>query len=442
MVASRYNFYTDEFELKNSGYILNVNTGSILGIPDKAVWDSLLQGGVEDIDSETKNVLFENGIIAKSHKEEFEGIFERRTKWENSTKKIQVTIIPTDSCNFACPYCFCYEKAGNFMTEETLKRMLELIEKRINNTEDVKQVQINWFGGEPTLAFNKIVFFMKKLTGICDNENVEIFSTMTTNGYLLDKSMFEELIKNRVNNVQFTIDGAKKAHDDLRYLKNGEATFDRIWNNLSEISKIDKSIEFKLDVRCNFTKKNLESVKKFIDEYIKEFGDDERFGIYCRPVYKYDTKDNQIDEMDGELFDPKEGLEIQNDLAQFIHSYDNERHHNRIFNPLPQPVDGWCNSEIANQIIVGPGGEIYTCETLTGLENSLGIIYDEKSENEWPSIRYNIFEDERTRKCMECRLLPLCMGGCLRNRLKSNASCFWDESTIQESLKKYIAMYI
>ena len=69
-------------------------------------------------------------------------------------------------------------------------------------------------------------------------------------------------------------------------------TYDVIMKNLSEIHLLDNVYDFNMDIRCNFTRRTIKAVEDYIDVFMEQFGSDRRFKIYCRPVYEYETKDN------------------------------------------------------------------------------------------------------------------------------------------------------
>ena len=52
-------------------------------------------------------------------------------------------------------------------------------------------------------------------------------------------------------------------------------------------------------------------------------------------------------------------------------------------------------------------------------------------------MRMQIF-GEIVKKCLECRFLPICMGGCNRARLVSGMNpCYWTEEIIYDAMKEY-----
>ncbi len=184
-------------------------------------------------------------------------------------------------------------------------------------------------------------------------------------------------------------------------MRGGKGTFDVIWHNIENILTIPKDIDFHLDIRCNFRKSTIQSVHSLID-FCASTGlfQDTRLNLYCRPVYYYETKSNDIE-------------------------------------PLPQPTGCWCNAEKHFHLIVSSRGEIYACDTLTGEEYALDNVHSCRNVDDIKTLRYDIFSDKRSQKCMQCKLLPVCMGGCMRNRLDSEPQCYWSENDISNALKEY-----
>lgn len=72
-------------------------------------------------------------------------------KWKNnftSSKKLELTVMVTDACNFRCPYCYQAHSTHNMGIEET-NRLCRYLMKSIDN--GVEVINIHWFGGEPLL---------------------------------------------------------------------------------------------------------------------------------------------------------------------------------------------------------------------------------------------------------------------------------------------------
>ncbi|MBR0434486.1 MAG: SPASM domain-containing protein [Lachnospiraceae bacterium] len=438
MNTSQYNFYKDLFNERRYGVIYNSYSGAIIRINDYVLWNNIIDNKTELMDDSEISVLIENGIIVSSHDEEYRTIKERYEVSVESSNTLYLTIMPTESCNFACPYCFEYEKKHSFMDKATYNRIYKLVEDFTSKNPTLDKVYLNWFGGEPTLCIDEVVDFSRRFKKMCESKNLKMQGAITTNGYLLDKETFIRLIDSGIQRIQITIDGEKDTHNRTRYLQNGQqGTFDVIWNNLMQISGLPQSVKFDLDIRCNFLKNTIESTYHLIDRVMSFFKEDDRIHIYCRPVYLYKTKGNSIEKVENDILSIEEGIEQQNCFYEYINKYKSEASR-RLFDLLPQPTNCWCNADKKLHLIIGSKGELYVCDTLTGDEYVLDNINNLKDIDKVRTCRYNIFDDVRTSDCLKCKLLPVCMGGCMRNRLDGKPSCYWTEEIIEKSLNKYI----
>lgn len=436
MIASAYNFYLDCFDTKGHGVIYNTNSGTVMAIHDRSIWDSVVDNVISDIRADCLEILKENKVVVSTHEDELSEI---RRRYERGTKDsgvLYLTIMPTEACNFTCPYCFLWEKKPRTMTKEIYDDILSYISKAIAEKQNLNSLVINWFGGEPTLCSKQIIDFMPKVMHIAKEKGITVYSSITTNGYLLTRSIFEEMVNAGVTSFQVTVDGTRETHNAGRPHRTQPDSYDVIMKNLSAIHMLN--CDFKMDIRCNFTRKTIASVYDFIELYSAQFGDDSRFNLYCRPVYEYSTKENAVASMSDDILPLEEGIIQQNIFAQKIADMQGRQTQRRMVDPLPQPTLFWCNAESQDHIIVGADGRLYICDTLTDDEHAVGFLKNGVVvRNNRVDCAYDIFNDPRTEKCVSCKLLPICMGGCLRNRMKGEAQCFWTSSGIEKALKKY-----
>lgn len=431
-----YNIYLDCFNSKGFGIVYNTNSGTVIAIRNKSMWDNLITSTEINTKSADTDIFKDNKIIVKSHEEELREVKSRYEKGTLNSDYLYITIMPTEACNFSCPYCFIWEKKPRTMQKETYDNILLYIKKSITKNPGIKSIVVNWFGGEPTLCLTQIISFMSDLLCIADEYRTTVISSLTTNGYLLTKSNFLALVKAGITSFQVTVDGTKETHNIGRPHRVDPNSYDVIMDNLAGIHSLD--CDFKLDIRCNFTRKTIQSVYDFIQLFSEEFGADSRFNIYCRPVYEYNTKDNTIESMRDDILTIEEGIIQQNLFAQRIADIKGKLPQRRLVDPLPQPTLFWCNAESQNHIIVGADGKLYICDTMTDDSHSIGVLKNgDVVKNNEAAIQYNIFDDTRTEKCIKCKLLPICMGGCLRNRMTDEAQCYWTLSGIEKAIKKY-----
>lgn len=109
-------------------------------------------------------------------------------------------LFPTRSCNLRCEYCYQTVKrdpndSANYMDMATARNIAEFIER----DEPHREKRIQFFGGEPLLAWDVIEFFVKRFFG-------KVRLSITTNGMLLNKERLEYL-KNHNFELAVSIDG-------------------------------------------------------------------------------------------------------------------------------------------------------------------------------------------------------------------------------------------
>ena len=93
----------------------------------------------------------------------------------------------TDDCNFACSYCP-QTKEKTFIAWETITQAVEYFLPR---TDSQETLYIDFYGGEPLLAFEQVRFAMELITAQCWQRNQMVNFTLTTNGSLLTDAMLE-----------------------------------------------------------------------------------------------------------------------------------------------------------------------------------------------------------------------------------------------------------
>ena len=121
-----------------------------------------------------------------------------RSWYLQSRDTLAVTIMPTDSCNFNCFYCF-QDKKSIHMSGDTANALVNFID---SNLSGVKTLKVTWFGGEPLLALNLIQSLSDSLLQLAKRHSCDYEAFIITNGYLLTDSSIKILRQCQIRSVQ------------------------------------------------------------------------------------------------------------------------------------------------------------------------------------------------------------------------------------------------
>jgi len=108
----------------------------------------------------------------------------------------------------------------------------------------------------------------------------------------------------------------------------------------------------------------------------------------------------------------------------------------------PSPRTNYCCADLANSFVVDNYGELYRCWNHVGnFQRSCGNVKDFSAEhlnkNYLSAILWNPLRNE---KCRDCKLLPICMGGCsdaMKNSAEGQPVC----GTVKYNLEKVLEYY-
>jgi uncharacterized protein len=191
---------------------------------------------------------------------------------------LNLIILPTEACNFRCTYC--YETFENRkMPRPVVNGIRSLIDRR---GEDLDELEISWFGGEPLLALDVIAEISKHAVDLAGSKHFTFRSGMTTNGYFLDQDRLSRCLDHKIDFFQISLDGNLDEHNASRKLASGDGTFERIWSNLMAMKATHA--EFTVLLRLHYTLENFVSIGQFARRICDVFGEDQRFRYFFHHI--------------------------------------------------------------------------------------------------------------------------------------------------------------
>ncbi len=151
-------------------------------------------------------------------------------------KPIRANIEITNLCNLRCSHCYLYSENIEKVKHKELSflRMKKIVNKLIK--EGIFELSIG--GGEP--------FCYKRIKDILLLSTSKMFTSVSSNGLLLDKSKISYLKKLVNFSLQISLDGKKKTHQNIRGIN--DTQYNNLVRNieLCSLNGIDIQIGFML----------------------------------------------------------------------------------------------------------------------------------------------------------------------------------------------------
>ncbi|MDE5553542.1 MAG: SPASM domain-containing protein, partial [Malacoplasma sp.] len=356
--------------------------------------------------------LLKQGFIKPLDLNEYNKIVltDRITILSNPKNALTYVIAPTLACNLNCDYCFeSGYRNGKVMSDELLIEIADYILKRTNP--DIKEIHIVWFGGEPLIAFNKILKFSEYLIPKLKEMQIKYHSSMISNGVLLTSDRANILAeKCALKRVQITVDGTKRIYCARKHAT--EKQFDELCEN------IKSALEYlKISIRLNCDYDNYGDLKAVTKQLIEKCDSNKNLNIYLAKLVDYVG-------CGGEQFFSQDAFD--NTRIEFD-KYVCELQGKEYEPPIHKYRKSFCGLFKLNNEVIGPDGELYKCEHHVGqTDKIIGNIKYGKSYNEF---LMKFIENEPQEQCKTCKIFPICLGGCPAQKfdLPEYKSCFYSE---------------
>lgn len=396
MKLSKFNL---ELRERRKTVIFNTLTQGMVALEDD-VLKNLKNGGVAGLTREELKSLEDLGILLTDEIDE-DRIFDlyfNQMRFANSI--LDVTLLTTLSCNFACSYC--YEggltKGKKQMSPGTADNTIAWIKARALENH-VSRIEIQYHGGEPLMNIPVIEKVGRDLAAFCAEKGIKLRCHMVSNGYLLNRDAAERIKAAGVTSVKVTIDGPEEIHNSMRFLKGGGGTFKTIIANLLEGKGI-----LDISIGGNYTPETAKRIPELLDCLVEAGlgpGAVKRMGFH--PVVPSDINGKAAAFDSGCI--PMDGLHGDFLMVQ-------EEVVKRGFGEHAEPVMNPCSAVIPTHFTINYDGSVYKCPAVIDRPQlAVGDVTEELSYNTEMirSLGYNTFDNK---KCRNCTVLPLCLGGC------------------------------
>ena len=338
-------------------------------------------------------------------------------------------------CNVDCTYCFYKCRAPQVGTGR--QRMSGDVLERLVKDYMGLRFQLSgfaWQGGEPTLMgvdfYKKAVELQKKYA----NPGQQIVNTLQTNAVLLDEQWCRSLHDNNFL-VGVSIDGPEGFHNHYRTDRAGAGSFQKVIKAVENLKKY--KVEFNVLVLLN--DKNVGHPDEVFDFFVKQ---DVRY-LQFVPCVEFDRATGKAAEFS---ITPIQYGEFMCRFFDRWCKYGPQKMSVRDFDSILS----WCvqgrhatctfDKQCASYIVIEHNGDAFCCDFFVEPRWRLGNIFETPIEKLAASDKKRQFMRAKQNlcdKCLVCRHLAICHGGCMKDKFSSFQNGGNSESYLCEGYRRF-----
>ncbi|MFR3576879.1 MAG: radical SAM protein [Mediterraneibacter gnavus] len=357
--------------------------------------------------------LLKSGIYVENETVD-EKAFEiqKSTVMEQVGKISVIYVILTTKCNLKCDYC-----SVKYMSESNISNKIDLLQeeiidkfieeyKKYAEINNLRKIEFIFYGGEPLLGWEKIIYFVNKVETVFDSNYTILFS-MVTNGTLMTENKIE-FCKNHQIQIGISIDGPMNINDRCRHFACGNRS---VYLNVLKNLKLMKKHKFTPNLSLTVTNEVIDA-KDEIFNWLIEIK--EQYGINTVSYNLLHCIENIEEKKEYYKKVAAFVTESYNKLGMYIV----DERITRKISPLYEGnmFHGDCAAITGNQIVLKPNGKIGICQELC--ENNQDTV-DDLNKMDLKDIiskidfrEYNSILPIMREKCLDCEAIFTCGGGC------------------------------
>ena len=396
---------------------------------DRLPGESVFAGGRLAEERKALDELRSNGFVVPDREADLQALERFFHDVREDTREMNVTILTTLQCNFACTYCFQGDH-GHFtqpkhkMSVETADRVVAWTEARLDEVKP-GTLTLTFFGGEPLLNLPPMYRIAEQLWSAAEVRGIPMYIEIITNGLLLTPEIVDRLTPYGLTAIKVTLDGDRAAHDRMRPLRGGQGTFDRIVENVRRVAD-----RVGIAVGGNFDESSADSIPALLDFLKEQPFADKLLKVNFKPIIGEKPAparpENGMIPLQpvGAGGKPLGGACMttagagNGSLCQDCHfaaektSFLREETKKRGFSTADGVHMGPCHLHQRHAYAIGPDGSLYACPGFASEETlATGHVADQPTELQTESAER--FEHlSPWRRCGDCAFIPVCAGGC------------------------------
>ena len=393
--------------------------------------------------------LREAYLVSKENEAEIPGFVELENNQakdqpkHSSLKFDRTTIVITQCCNLGCVYCYESATASSVSGSSTKVMPWEVIKATMDYvfSSALKKVRIfndnfcliNFFGGEPTVAWRELQRAIKYARQKSDKIGLNLRITLSTNGFFTKKKL--DWLLEVVDAFNLSIDGPKEIHNVLRPTVSGTSSFDVVFKTAQAIYSANPE---KLLLRTTISRESVLEMSKIARFFSENFP-----GV----IQAYEP----LQETGRALQSGIEGPSLKSFLDQALNIFPiveaNGGSVKLSVLDLGNLVDAFCGVNGFN-FIVTPEGLVTSCNRKMARSELLSEMfifgeYDfQKREFVFDREVFNKLKSYSTGTISECRKCVAryaCRGGCPAIKADSEKEFWRIPSSYCQEIKQFMA---
>ncbi len=409
-----------KYRMNDLNIVLDVNSGSVHCVDDISydILDYYEKESLENIvnilkekynEEEVKEAynelkeLQENDVLFSE--DAFINIIPEVDKREPIVKALCLHI--AHDCNLKCKYCFAeegeYHGKRSLMSVEVGKKAIDFL---IKNSGSRKNLEIDFFGGEPLMNFDVVKEIVEYGRSLEKEHGKKFRFTMTTNGILLNDEIADYINKN-MHNAVLSLDGRKEINDKMRVRAGGQGSYDNIVPKFVKMAEDRNQMDYY--VRGTFTRNNLDFAKDVL--HLADLGFKQ---ISVEPVVTDEKEDYAIRREDLPVI-----FEEYEKLAKEMIKRKEEGKWFNFFHFMIDLTGGPCAHKRlvgcgsgTEYLAVTPEGDLYPCHQFVGQDEfKMGSVFEgvlrQDTRRNFEGL--NVYTKPA---CKNCWAKFYCSGGC------------------------------
>ena len=424
------------YKLNGYNIILDVNSGCV-HVVDEVAFDIIKDYESKSREAITAEILEKYSSRPDVTEEDIKGVFEdiealkadgklftednfralaKEFKKRQSVIKAICLHVAHD-CNLACKYCFAgegeYHGARGLMSFEVGKAALDFL---VKNSGTRKNLEVDFFGGEPSLNFEVVKQLVEYGRSIEKAANKNFRFTYTTNGIILNDEIME-FCNREMSNVVLSLDGRREVNDRMRVFRGGKGSYDNIVPKFQKFA--DSRGQKDYYIRGTYTHYNTDFAADIL--HMADLGFKE---ISIEPVVADPSEPYALKESDLPVL-----LEQYEILAKEMIKRSKKGEGFTFYHYMIDLDGGPCVVKRVSGCGVGteymavtPNGDLYPCHQFAGDPNFLLGNVKTGVTNEKVTEQFKECNIYSHKECDDCFARMYCSGGCAANAYHSTGS--------------------